>query len=117
MSAKESSNYHTIAFISHATKVILKILQGRLQQNMNQELTDEKAGFRKGRKTRDQVTNHCWIIEKAREFQNVYLCFIDYTKAFDCADHNKLWKILRDGNTRPLYLSSEKPACRSRSHN
>ena len=69
MNAKESSNYHTIAFISHATKVILKTLQGRLQQNVNRELTDETAGFRKGGKTRDQITNHCWITERAREFQ------------------------------------------------
>ena len=106
MSAKESSNYHTIAFISHATKVILKILQGRLQQNMNQELTDEKAGFRKGRKTRDQVTNHCWIIEKAREFQNVYLCFIDYTKAFDYVDHNKSGKFLKRWEYKTTLLAS-----------
>ena len=84
MSAKESSNYHTIAFISHATKVILKILQGRLQQNMNQELTDEKAGFRKGREFRDQIANICWIIEK-RIPVNIYFCFIDYAKVnVDC---------------------------------
>ena len=106
MSAKESSNYHTIAFISHATKVILKILQGRLQQNMNQELTDEKAGFRKGRKTRDLVTNNCWIIEKAREFQNVYLCFIDYTKAFDYVDHNKSGKFLKRWEYKTTLLAS-----------
>ena len=94
---KECSNYHTIALISHASKVMLKILQARLQQYMNHELPDVHAGFRKGRGTRDQIANICWIIEKAREFQkNIYFCFIDYTKAFDCVDHNKLWKILKD---------------------
>ena len=94
---KECSNYHTIALISHASKVILKILQARLQQYVNRELPDVQAGFRKGRGTRDQITNICWIIEKAREFQkNIYFCFIDYTKAFDCVDHNKLWKLLKE---------------------
>ena len=89
---KECSNYHTIALISHASKVMLKILQTRLQQYMNR---DVQAGFRKGRGTRDQITNIPWIIEKAREFlKNIYFCFIDYAKAFDCVDHNKLWKIL-----------------------
>ena len=89
--AKEYSNYHTIAFISHANRVMLKILQARLQQNLNHDLTDVQAGFRKGRGTRDQIANICWIIEKAREFQkNIYFCFIDYAKAFDCVDHNKL---------------------------
>ena len=83
--AKECSNYHTIALISHASKVILKILQARLQQYVNRELLDVQAGFRKGRGTRDQIANICWIIEKAREFQ-----IIDYTKAIDCVDHNKL---------------------------
>ena len=93
--AKEFSNYHPIALISHASKVMLKILQARLQQYMNWELPDVQAAFRKGRGTRDQVANICWIIEKAREFQkNIYFCFIDYTEAFDCVDHNKLWKIL-----------------------
>ena len=95
--AKECSNYHTIALISHASKVMLKILQARLQQYMNRELPDVQAGFRKGRGTRDQIANICWIIKKAREFQkNIYFCFIDYAKAFDCVDHNKLWKILKE---------------------
>ena len=95
--AKECSNYRTIAFISHASKVMLKILQARLQQYMNCEIPDVQAGFRKGRGTRDQISNICWIIEKARGFQkNIYFCFIDYTKAFDCGDHNKLWKILKE---------------------
>ena len=96
-SAKECSNYHTIALISHAGKVMLKILQARLQQYMNHELPDVQAGFRKGRGTRDQIANTRWIIEKAREFQqNIYFCFIDYAKAFNCVDHSKLWKILRE---------------------
>jgi len=95
--AKECSNYCTITLISHASKVMLKILQARLQQYMNHELPDIQAHFRKGRGTRDQIANICWIIEKAREFQeNIYLCFIDYAKAFDCVDHNKLWKILKE---------------------
>ena len=95
--AKECSNYHTIALISHASKVILKIPQARLQQSVNRELPDVQAGFRKGRRTRDQIANIHWIMERAREFQkNIYLCFIDYAKAFDCVDHNKLWKILRE---------------------
>ena len=84
---------------------------------MNQELPDVQAGFRKGRGARDQIANIHWIIEKAKEFQkNIYFCFIDYTKAFDCVVHNKLWKIFRDGNTRPSYLSPEKPICWSRSN-
>ena len=84
---------------------------------MNGELPEVQAGFRKGRATRDQVANNWWIIEKAREFQkNIYFCFIDYAKAFDCVDHNTL-KILRDGNTRPPYLPPEKSVCRSRSNN
>ena len=96
-SAKECSNYRTIALISHTSKVILKILQVRLQQYMNCELPDVKAGFRKGRGTRDQIASICWIIEKAREFQrNIYFCFIDYAKAFDYVDHNKLWKIIQE---------------------
>ena len=83
--------------ISHASKVMLKILQVRLQQYMNQEIPDVQAGFRKGRGTRDQIANICWIIEKPREFQkNIYFCFIGYTKAFDCVAHNKLWKILQE---------------------
>ena len=86
--AKECSNYHTIALILHASKVMLKILQARLQQYMNHELPDVRAGFRKGRGTRDQIANICWIIEKAREFQkDIYLCFIDYAKAFDYVDY------------------------------
>ena len=90
-SAKECSNYHTIALISHASKVMLKILQARLQQYMNRELPDVQAGFRKGRGTRDQIANIRWIMEKAREFQkDIYFCFIDYAKAFDCVDHKKL---------------------------
>ena len=92
---KEYSNYRTIALISHTSKVTLKILQARLQQYMNYEPPDVWAGFRKG--TRDQIANICWIIKKAREFQNnIYFCFIDYAKAFDCVDHNKLWKILKE---------------------
>ena len=94
---KDCSNYRTIALISHASKVILKILQARLQQYVNWELPDVQASFRKGRGTRDQIASICWIIENAREFQkNIYFCFIDYTKAFDCVDHNKLWKILKE---------------------
>ena len=94
---QECSNYHTIAFISHASKVMLKILQARLQQYVNHELPDVQAGFRKGRGTRDQMANICQTIEKAREFQKtIYFCFTDYTKAFDCVYHNKLWKILRE---------------------
>ena len=85
------SNYHTIALVSHASKVMLKILQARLQQDVNWELPDVQAGFRIGRGTRDPIANICWIIEKAREFQkNIYFCFIDYAKAFHCVDHNKL---------------------------
>jgi len=88
---KECSNYRTIALIAHASKVMLKILQARLQQYVNHELPDVQAGFRKGRGTRDQIANICWIIEKARELQkNIYFCFIDYAKALDYADHNKL---------------------------
>ena len=95
--AKECSNYRTIALISHASKVMLKILQARLQQYVNHELPDVQAGFRKGRGTRDQIANICWIIKKAREFQkNICVGFIDYAKAFDCVDHNKLWKILKE---------------------
>ena len=94
---KECSNYHTIALISHASKVMLKILQSRPQQYMDCELPGVQAGFRKGRGTRDQIANIHWIFEKAREFQkNIYFCFIDYSKAIDCVDHNKLWKILKE---------------------
>ena len=87
---KECSNYCTVAHISYISKVMLKILQARLQQYVNCELPDVQAGFRKGRGTRDQIVNICWIIEKAREFQKNYFCFIDYAKAFDCVDHSKL---------------------------
>ena len=88
---------YTIALISHASKVMLKILQARFQQYVNCELPDVQVGFRKGRRIRNQIANICWIIEKAREFQkNIYFCFIDYAKAFDCMDHNKLWKILKE---------------------
>ena len=95
--AKECLKYHTIALISHVSKVMLKLLQAKLQQYVNRELPDVQAGFRKGRGTRDQIANILWIIEKAREFQkNIYFCFIDYAKAFGCVDHNKLWKILKE---------------------
>ena len=94
--AKECSNYLRIALISHISKVMLKILQARLQQYMNHELPDVQTGFRKGKGTRDQITNLCWIIEKAREFQeNIYFCYIDYTTAFDCVDHNNCGKFLK----------------------
>ena len=96
---------------------MLKILQARLQQYVNRELPDVQAGFRKGRRTRDQIANICWIMEKASEFQkNIYFCFIDYAKAFDCVDHNKLEHSERDGNTKPSYLTSEKSVYRSRSN-
>ena len=95
--AKECSNYCTIALISHASKGMLKILQARLQQYKNCELPYVQAGFRKGRGTRDHITNIHSVMEKARQFQkNIYFCFIDYAKSFDCVDHNKLWKILRE---------------------
>ena len=94
---KECSNYLTIILISHASKIMFKILQARLQQYMNRELPDVQAGFRKGRRTRDQIAYIHWIIKKAREFQkNIYFCFIDYTNAFDYVDHNKLWKFLQE---------------------
>ena len=96
---------------------MLKILQARLKQYVNRELPDVQAGFRKGRGTRDEVANTCWIIKKAREFQKkVYFCFIDCAKAFDCMDHNRLWKILKDGNSRPPDLPPDKSVCRSRSN-
>ena len=96
---------------------MLKILQARLQQYVNREIPDVQAGFRKGKGTRDQIANICWILEKAREFQkNIYFCFIDYAKAFDCVDHKKLENSSRDGNTRPPYLPPEKSVCRSRSN-
>ena len=94
---KECSNYHTIAVISHTSKVMLKILQARLQQYVNRELSDVQPGFRKDRGTRGQIANICWIIAKAREFQkNIYFCFIDYPKTFDCVAHKKLWEILKE---------------------
>ena len=96
---------------------MLKIPQARLQQYVNRELPDVQACFRKGRGTRDEIANICWIMEKARGFQkNIYFCFIDSAKAFDCVDHNQLWKILRDGNTRPADLPLEKSICRSGSN-
>ena len=98
---------------------MLKILEARLQQYMNHELSDVQAGYSKGRGTRDQIANICWIIIKAREFQkNIYFCFIDYAKAFDCVDHNKLWKILQERGIpeHPTYLPPEKSVCRSRSN-
>ena len=107
---KEYSNkciHRTVALISHASKVMLKILQARLQQYMNHKLPDVPTGFRKGRGTRDQIANILWIIKKAREFQkNIYFCFTDYAKAFDCMDHNKLWKILKEMAIRPPQTSS-----------
>ena len=115
--AKECSNYHTIALISYPNKVMLKILQGRLQQYMKHEFPDVQAGFRKGRGTRDQMATIHWIIEKARVFQKIiYFCFIDYAKAFDCVDHSKLENSERNGNTRPPDLPLEKPVCRSGSN-
>ena len=127
--AKECSNY--IVLISHTSKVMLKILQARLQQYVNRELPDVQASFRKGRGTRDQIANIRWIIKKAREFQkDIYFCFIDYAKTFDCVDHNKLWKILKEMGIpdhltcplRNLYAKKKKkkerkkPICRSRSN-
>ena len=112
--AKECSNYHTVALISDANKVMLKILQARLQQYVNHELPGVQAGFRKCRGTRDQFANICWIMEKAREF---YFCLIDYIKAFDCVDHNTLWKIFKEnGKSRPPDLPPEKSVCRSGSN-
>ena len=114
--AKECSNYHTTALISHASKVMLKILQARLQQNVNHELPDVQAGFGKGRGTIDQIANISWIIEKAREFQkNSYFCFIDYAKAFDCVDHNQLQKILKEMGILD-HLTCLLPICRSESN-
>ena len=115
-SQRKSSNCCTITFISHASKVMLKILQARLQQYVNHKIPDVQAGFGKGRGIRDQIANICWISEKAREFQkNIYFCFIDYAKAFGCVDHNKLWKILKEMGIpdhltcllRNLYASQE----------
>ena len=104
-------------YISHASKVMLNILQARLQQYMNREFPDVQAGFRKGRGTRDQIADIHWIIEKAREFQkNIYFCFIDYAKAFDCGSQQTVKNSERDGNTRPPDLPLEKSVCRSRSN-
>ena len=115
--AKECSNYCTIALISHTSRVMLKILQARLQQYMNHELPDVQAGFKKGRGTRDQIANIHWIIKKAKEFQkNIYFCFLDYAKVFDCVNHKKLENSERDGNTRPPNLPLEKSVCRSGSN-
>ena len=116
--AKECSNYCTVALISHASKVILKILQAKVQpQYVNHEIPDVQAGFRKARGTRDQIANIYWIVEKAKKFQkNIYFCFSDYAKAFDCVDHNKLENSERDGNTRPPDLPLEKPICRLESN-
>ena len=113
--AKGCSNYHKIALISHASKVMLKILQARLQQYVNQELPDVQTGFGKSRGTGDQIVKLQWITDKAREVQkNIYFCFIFYTQTSDCVDHNKLEKSSRDGNTKPPYLPPVKPVCRSR---
>ena len=115
--AKECSNYCTIALTSHASKVMPRILQARLQQYMNCELPDVQAGFRKGRGTRDQIANSRWIIKKAREFQkNIYFCFIDYAKAFDCVDHNKLWKILKEMGIPDHLICLLRNLCRSGSN-
>ena len=96
-SAKECSNYHAYVLISHTRKVMLKILQARLQQYVNKELPDVQAGFRKATGTRNQIANICWVINKTKEFQkNIYFCFIDYTKTFNCVDRNKLWKIQKE---------------------
>ena len=115
--AKECSNYRTITLILHASKVMLKILQARLQQYMNRELPDVQAGFRKGRGTRDPIANIHWLIEKTREFQkNICFCFTDYMKAFDCVLQQTVENSSRDGNTRPPDLPPEKSVCRSRSN-
>ena len=114
--AKEYSNYHTITLISHASKVMIKIPQAGLQQYMNQELPDVQAGFRKGRGTRDQIANICWIIKITREFQrNIYLCFIDYAKCM--TGSQQVENSSRDGNTRPPDLPPEKSVCRSKNKN
>ena len=110
---KNAQTTTQLALISHTSKLMLKILQGRLQWYMNHELPDVQAGFRKGRRTRDQISNICLITEKAKEFQkNIYFCFINYAKAFDCVDHNKLWKILQEmripDNLRNLHAGQER---------
>ena len=114
---KKYSNHQTIALISLVSNVMPKFLHARLQHYVNQEFPDIQAGFRKGRGTRYQIANIHWIIEKARGFQKCnYLWFINWAKAFDCVDHNKLESSKRDWSTRPSYLSPEKPACSSRSN-
>ena len=111
--AKECSNHHTIALVSHASKAMLKILQDRLQQFVKHEIPDVQVGFRKGRGTTNQIANIYWT-EKAWEFQkNIFFCFIDYAKAFDCVDHNKLWKILKEMGIRPPDLPLKKSVWRS----
>ena len=112
---KECSNYCTIAFISYTSKVMLKVLQTRLQQYMNHKLPDVEAEFRKSKGIRDQIAKIHWIIKKAGEFQKNF-CFIDYAKDFDCVNHNKLENSERDGNTRPPDLPPEKSVCRSKSN-
>jgi len=116
--AKECSNYRTIALISHANKVMLKIFHARLQQYMNREFPDVQAGFRQSRGIRDQTANIHWIIKKSKRIpENIYFCFIDYAKDFDCVDHNKLWKTLQAmGIPDHLTLPPEKYVCRSRSN-
>ena len=115
--AKERSNHCTIVHNSHAREVTLKILKTRLEQYVNWELPDVQSGFRKGRGRTDQIANIHWIIEKAREFRKkIYFCFIDYAKASNCVDHNKQWKLIKDGNTRPPDLPPEKTVCRSRTN-
>ena len=122
MSRNDQTTYCTIALISHASKVMLKSLQARLQQYMNHELLNVQAGFRKGSGTRDQIVNIRWIIEKARELKkSIYFCLIDYAKAFDCVEHNKLWKILKeigipDHLTYRLRNLYGQEICRSRSN-
>ena len=111
-----SAFQYASALISHASKVKLKILQATLQQYVNREFPDVQGGFRKGRGTRDQIASICWIIEKAGAFQKIiYFCFIDYANAFDCVDHSKLWKILKEMGI-PEHLSLEKFVCRSGSN-
>ena len=113
--AKECLNHCTIELISHASKTMLKILQARLDQYVNRDPPDVQAGFRKDRGTRDQIANICWIIKKTREFQkNIYFCFIDYAKAFDCVDHNKLWKILKETGIPDHLICLLRNLCRSR---
>ena len=115
--AKGCSKYCTIALISHASKVMVKIIQARFQQYVNRELLDVQAGFRKGRGTRDQIANIRWLIKKAIEFQkNIYFYFIDYAKAFDCVDHNKLWKILKEMGILDHLTCFLRNLCRSRSN-